>query len=297
VVAFLLGVAGAFAAGRSRIAVVVSDDLEAYRAPAEAFLAQLAEQPRVYNLRGRPSEAARVVKELDRENPAVVVCIGAKAAYAVRNGLSDTPLVYAGILDPRRYGIEGNQVTGVTMDVEPVTFLSQFTGFFPEVDVVGVIRGPDTTDARIDAMTAAASELGRRVVVHDVTSSREVRGAFVALVKQGVDAMWVPPDRTVLTTSGYRTITEEARRRHLPLLVDTENMVEAGGLFTIVPSADGIGRQAAELVQKVLDGASPAVLPPEDPEELLVVLNTRTLEAAELPFDRLLLDFVDVVIE
>lgn len=287
----------ALAAGRSRIAVVVSDDLEAYRAPAEAFVREIGDPPRVYQLHGRAAEAERVVRELDREDPAVVFCVGAKAAYAVRFGLPDTPLVYAGILDPKRYGIEGTQVTGVTMDVAPVTFLSQFAGFFPEALEVGVIRGPDTPDARLRAMTSAASELGRRLVVREVASSREVRGALAALVDDGVDALWVPPDRAVLTTSGYRTLTEEARRLHLPLLVDTENMVEAGGLLTIVPSAEGIGRQAARLARQVLDGASPAVLPAEDPEELLVVLNTRTLEAAELPFDRLLLDFVDVAIE
>ena len=284
-------------AGVSRIAVVVSDDLEAYRAPTEAFLAELGEQPRVYNLHGRKIEADRVIAELDRDDPAVVYCVGAKAAYAVKNGLPSTPIVYAAVLDPPRYGIAGTQVTGVTMDVEPVTFLSQFVGFFPDVQTIGVIRGPDTTNARMLAMTAAAVELGRELVVEEVGTGREVRGAFLSLARQGVDAMWVPPDRLALTTSGYRTISEEARRRHLPLLVDTASMVEAGGLFTVVPSAEGIGRQAAALVTKILDGASPAVLPAEDPEALLVVLNTRTLQSAELPFDQLLLDFVDVVIK
>lgn len=285
-------------AGRSRIAVVVSDELEAYRAPTEAFLAEIGQTPLVFNLHGRKAEADQVVATLKKEDPAVVFCVGAKAAWAVKNALPSTPMVYATVLDPNRYGIAGTQVTGVTMDVEPVTFLSQFVGFFPDVRKIGVIRGPDTPPERLVAMADAASELGlESLVVREVDASRQVRGAFLALADQDVDALWVPPDRTVLTSSGYRTLTEEARRRQLPLLVDTANMVEAGGLFTVVPDPKGVGRQAAELVRKLADGAAPSVLPPEDPTALQVVLNLRTLEAAQLPFDRLLLDFVDVVVE
>ena len=96
---------------------------------------------------------------------------------------------------------------------------------------------------------------------------------------------------------GYRTISEEARRRHLPLLVDTASMVEAGGLFTVVPSAEGIGQQAAALVTKILDGAAPRA-PGPGPRGVCWSSSTPApSRPAELPFDRLLLDFVDMVIE
>ncbi|MCB9685218.1 MAG: ABC transporter substrate-binding protein [Alphaproteobacteria bacterium] len=284
-------------AGMVQVAVVVSDELDAYREPTEAFLAALGQQARVYNLHGRASEASQVANQLKASDPDVVFCVGAKAAYTVKRLMPSTPLVYATLLDPERYGIVGNQVTGVTMDVEPVTFLSQFTGFFPDVQQIGVIRGEGTSDERIAAMSAAAEELGRELVVVEVDSPRGVRRAFADLAQQGVDALWLPPDRHILTTSGYRTLSEEARRRHLPVLVDTRSMVEAGGLFTMVPDPVGVGEQAVALVHQILDGASPAVLPAEDPQRLLVVLNLRTLRESELEVDRLLLDFVDVTIE
>ena len=45
-------------------------------------------------------------------------------------------------------------------------------------------------------------------------------------------------------------------------------------------------------------GGTPATeLPVQEPERLLVVLNTRTIERAELDFDRLMLDFVDVIVD
>jgi putative ABC transport system substrate-binding protein len=282
-------------AAPSPVAVVVSDELEAYRLPTEAFLDAFGGTPRVYTIHGRASEAAVVVAQLQRTPPTVVFCVGAKAAYAVHNGLPEIPMVYAAVIDPRRYGLTtGENASGVSMTVDPVTYLSQFVSFFPDVRTIGVIRGPDTADGRILSMSAAAVEVDRQLLIAEAATAKDVRKVLHDLAIQGVDAVWVPPDRSVLTTSGYRAVAEEARRRHLPLLVDTASMVEAGGLFTMTPDPVGIGQQAATLVKAVLQGEEVARL--SDPEQVLVVLNLRTIEAADLPFDRAMLDFADKVV-
>lgn len=293
--ALLLALISVGAEARSRVVVVVSDELEAYRVPTEAFLAELGGQPRVYNLHGRAPEAAVAMTQIRIDAPEVLFCVGAKAAYACKNGLPGVTVVYAAVLDPERYGLVGDTVTGVTMEIDPVTYLSQFAGFFPDVRTIGVIRGPATDDARMAEIGAAATELDRQLVVREVQAPTEVRRALVELAREGVDALWVPPDRTALTTGGYRTIAEEARRRRLPLLVDTASMVEAGGLFAMVPDPEAVGRQAARLVNELLAGGE--VPAPQPPDQVLVVMNVRTLDAAELPFDRLLLDFVDRVVD
>jgi ABC-type uncharacterized transport system substrate-binding protein len=287
----------AASASPNRVGVVLSDDLEVYREATDAFLAQLPEQPRLYNLHGRAQDAAVATRELQQWSPHVVVCFGAKAAYAVKAAMPSTPLVYVAVRDARRYGLPGAQVTGVEMTVDPLTFISQFVGFFPQVETIGLIHGTSTSVERSDAMAAAAGELGKELLVETVESPRDVRRALGALVDRGIDALWVPPDRDVLTTNSYRTLAEEARRRSLPLLVDTTSMVEAGGTFTMVPDPEGMARQAVGLVDQILQGAAPAVLPALQPEDLLVVLNLRTLETSGLEVDELLLDFVDVRIE
>lgn len=286
-------------ASRLRVAVVLSDDLAAYQAPVPAFLAEvgLSPAPAVFNIHGRESEAREVVARLEQDRPEVVFCVGAKAAFAMKNGLPNTPIVYASVLDPERYGIEGRQVTGVTMRVPPVTYLSQLVGFFPDVRSIGVLRGQGIDDERIAELRAAAAELGLTLLVERVAAPREARKAFMRLVDKRVDALWLPPDRQILSRDAFRGLADETRRRRLPLLVDTDNMVQAGGLFSVVPDPDAVGRQAASLVRQILDGAAPAVLEPENPNNLLVVLNTRTLDQASIKFDPLLRDFVDVLID
>lgn len=282
---------------RDRVAVVVSDDLQAYTAPVGPFVDELGLTAEVINIHGRENDARAMVGRLKSDLPRVVYCVGAKACYAVHTSMPKVPLVYSTIYEPERYGIKGPRVTGVSMDVQPVSYLSQFVGFFPTVQRLGVIRGPGVSDKRWLAMAAAAVELGIETVEYRVESPREVRTALVNLARQGVDALWVPPDRDVLTSDNYRTIAEECRRRRLPLLVDTENMVEAGGLFTLSPDHEAVGRQAARLTQQLLAGTPATELPVQEPERLLVVLNTRTIDRAELEFDRLMLDFVDVIVD
>jgi len=282
---------------REKVAVVVSDTISAYTDPVGPFMEQLGQSVEVLQIHGRAGEARDAVERLDQIGPKVVYCVGAKACYAVKQAMPNLPLVYSTIMDPVRYGIEGDKVTGVTMEVAPITYLSQFTGLFPQVRSIGVVRGPSMTESEWLAIAAAGVELDLAVVDQRVRATKDVRKAAVLLAKKEVDAVWVPPDRSIITSDNYRTITEEARRRHLPLLVDTANMVEAGGLYTLTPDAEAVGRQAAVLTQRILDGESVKKMRPEPPERLLVVLNTATIDRAEIEFDKLLLDFVDVVVD
>lgn len=286
----------ALPARAARVAVVQSDDLPAYAGPVAAFVDGVGEPALVLNIHGRRNEAEAVAKRLKREDPEVVFALGAKAAWTVKRELPDTTVIYAMVLNPARYGIEGGRTMGVAATVPPAEYLSQFAGFFPDVKTVGVLSGPLATDERMAAMREVAARLGLTLVVEEVDSPRRARKAFYGMAP-GVDALWLQPDRDMLTPEVFRVVTEEARRRRLPLLVETDNMVRAGALFAVVPDPEGIGRQAAEMARKVLEGGSPMVMRLADPRETHVVLNLRTIESAEIPFDPLLLDFVDVVVE
>lgn len=279
-----------------RVAVVQSDDLGPYLDPVPALLEALGEPAKVINLHGRAPEAEAAVARLRNDPPKVVVALGAKAAFAVKRGLPGVPLVYVSVINPDRYGITGPQITGVAMTIDASSYLSQFVGFFPEVKTIGVLRGPTITAAELDDLRAAADAVGVKLVVREAERPRQVRGAFNDMSDQ-IDALWLKPDREMLSRESFRALTEDTHRARIPLLVETDNMVRAGGLFAVVPDSAGLGRQAAELAKRIVDGEAPSDLPVESPQEVKVVLNLRTVKATNIPFEELLLDFVDVVIE
>ncbi|MCA9568819.1 MAG: hypothetical protein KC656_13300 [Myxococcales bacterium] len=292
-IAFLATVA---LAARPDVTVIVSGDIGPYLDPVPAFTDAVGVPVQTINIHGRWVEAEVEILALKAAEPEVVFALGAKAAWTVRNLMPNTPMIYAAVLDPERYGLPGNQVTGIHATVAPVTYLSQVSAYFPTVTDIGVIRGTGITAEDEEALNAAAKEVGLRLTIEKVDSPRTFRRAFNSLA-ESQDAVWVSPERGVLTPEAFRTAVEEMRRRRKPLLADTENMVTAGAAFAVTPSPEGIGRQAAELAKRVLDGGAPAIMPVEDPLELSTAINIRTLEAGEIAFEALMVDFANVVIE
>jgi len=289
----LLGALVTSPALAARVAVVQSDELPPYTTPVEPFLEALGEPADVYNLRGREKDAEALVERLKADPPEVVFALGAKAAWIVKRRTS-IPVVYASILSPSRFDIEGRNVAGVAMIAAPGRSLGQLAAFFPSIKRLVVLRGPSIPDSRILEMTQVAQAAGLTLDVQRVRTPKELRNAFASV--GDADAVWLQADREVLDKPTYIYVVEEARRARLPLVVETENMVRAGGMFAVVPDAEGVGRSAATLVQTVLNGQKPEgeVVYADDVD---VVLNVETVKASEVPFDNLMLDFVDVVVE
>ncbi len=278
---------------RARVVVVQSDDMGPYTDPVPAFLEAVGEPALVVNLHGRRSEADALIERLRREQePRVVFCLGAKAAYAVREALPGVPLVYTSVVEPDRYGIGDARAWGIAATADPITFLSQAQAFFPDVKRIGWIQGPTVSDFRIAELRGAAEAVGVELVIESATGPKQVRKVLDSLAPR-VDAVWVPPDRDVLTAETFRMLTDESRRRKLPLLVPTDNMVRAGGLFAVVPDPVGVGQDAARAAIAILEDRSPGDHTVY-PAQLRVALNLQTLDLAQIPFDKLMLDFVDV---
>ena len=80
-----------------RVAVVSSGDFAAYSEPIPAFLEALGEPAHAVVIRGRQAEAEELVRRLGRENPEIVFCLGAKAAWTVKRELPNTPIVFAAV--------------------------------------------------------------------------------------------------------------------------------------------------------------------------------------------------------
>lgn len=279
----------------ARVAVVQSDDLPQYTDPVAPFEEALGEPVDRYNLHGREKDAEALVERLREDPPDVVFALGAKAAWVLRKRLPHIPIVYASILSPSRFDVEGRGTRGVSMIAAPARTMSQLAGFFPELKTIAVLRGPSIPDARIEAMQQAAAAVGVALVVERVRDPKDVRTVLPALAPR-VDALWLQADRETLDRPTFRFVVEETHRTKLPLVVETENMVRAGGMFAVVPDAAGVGRTAARLVQDVLQGAEP-VGDIAYSEDVDVVLNLKTVDETNTAFERLMLDFVDVVVE
>lgn len=273
--------------------VLQSDDLPIYDAPTQRFVAEMGEVE-IINLQGDRERALRVTARLAEDPPPVIFALGAKSAWIALRELPDIPLIYAMVFEPERYDITGN-ITGVRMEVPPEMPLAQLQLMLPEVKRLGILLSEDAGGDWLDEALREADRAGYKVKIARVPSRRHVRRGLAQL-RGSVDAIWLLPDREVLTPTGFQVILTDTLRSRIPLLAWSENLVTAGALMCVAPDYSEVGRQAAVLANRIIAGTTPSDIVPLSPESFRVVLNRDTQQALQLKLDPMLMDFVDEVV-
>ena len=97
--------------------------------------------------------------------------------------------------------------------------------------------------------------------------------------------------------SAIRQTTELAARGRLPAIYGPREYAQAGGLISYGTDQSQLSRRAAEYVDRIHRGASPASLPVEQPTKFELVINLRTAKALGLEIPPSLLSLADELIE
>jgi putative ABC transport system substrate-binding protein len=118
--------------------------------------------------------------------------------------------------------------------------------------------------------------------------------AFQVAVKERVSAIITT---SVPGLSGYRKqIVDLALQNRLPLMLESDAGVEAGGLASYDAKRDEIFKRAAIYVDKILKGAKPGDLPIERPTKFELIINLKTAKQIGLKIPPEILARADKVI-
>lgn len=185
-------------------------------------------------------------------SPKVIVALGSAAAKNMAEAAKDRPLLYAGVLNPKKVGLEGSNVGGVPMSV-PIK--RQWTVALKGIRAkrLGVLASADNADAKNDAQEAG-SDLGLKVKVSAV-SGDDLAGALKALEDE-VDAVWIPLDPAVAQQTQFKAIVDFCLKKKVPLIVPAPSYVKQGGLMSISMSYAEMGKVLAAQAKAVVEGSS-----------------------------------------
>lgn len=251
---------------------------------------------------GREEPLARLAGEIAALRPAVIIAGGTVAVEAARKAAPGVPIVtLVGDLSSTGFASAlsrpGSSVTGVSfhsaaLDAKRLELLA---AMLPKGK--SFLNLTDSS-ARAGSHTALG-ETGRAlgVVLHAVEARtpEEIDVAFSAARKlevAGVNVLTSP----FLNTHRARIMKIAASAR-LPAIYQWPETAEEGGLIGYGPRLTAIYRQLAGYASRILQGASPAELPFEQPARLELVINLKTARALGITVPQSLLVRADRVIE
>jgi putative ABC transport system substrate-binding protein len=246
-----------------------------------------------------------VAVELVRSNIDVIVAWPSPAVIAARRATSTIPIVMVAVADAVGMGFAaslarpGGNITGVSaissdLVGKQVELLIEIV---PGMKRLGVVRNPNNPalTLQLQETEKAIHTLGLQLEVVEASVPEEFDRAFARLNTEGVKGVMLLSDPSLIK---YRDrIAELAQAARLPTAFQRRESVEAGGLLSYGADLNGMFRQAALYVDRILKGEKPADLPVEQPTKFELIINLKTAKALGLTVSPTLLTRADQVIE
>jgi putative ABC transport system substrate-binding protein len=233
-----------------------------------------------------------------------IIAITTPAALAVQHATTTIPIVMTTAIDPVGVGLvaslarPGSNVTGNAILYAELSTkrLELLKDVVPNLTRVVVLwNGGNPANASVWRETqAAARALGLVLHSQDVRGAHDFAGAFARTAQAHQDALLVLDDALINTHRDQ--IAAFATQEHLPSVFAARESVVAGGLMSYGPSLPALFRRAATYVDRILQGATPADLPMEQPMQFELVVNLKTAQALRITIPPTLLFQADELI-
>jgi putative ABC transport system substrate-binding protein len=253
---------------------------------------------------GQLDRLPALAADLVRRQVAVIV-VNAISFPSAQAATSTIPIVFVTGGDPVEAGLvtslnrpSGN-VTGVSFTSTPLDpkRLELLHELVPKPAVIALLwdRNNPSLDAELRDMEAAASALGRQIVIVRAGTESEIDSAFAMMVQAGAGALFLGTGAFYF--SRRRQLVALATRHALPASYGLREFVVAGGLMSYGASDTDAYRRCGLYVGRILKGEKPGDLPVELPTKYELVFNLAAAKALGLVVPPGMLASADEVIE
>jgi len=228
----------------------------------------------------------RLAAALVARRPDLIYAPPSPAAVAAKGATSTIPIVFGTATDPVGTGLvqslarPGGNVTGICSVIESLApkSLELLQQLLPGLRRVGLLG--ERLDARLrldrDALVPLLAARGMQLTLAEATNPQGVDAAVERLLKGRVEVVMT---NSSLTYNLRERLAEHFRAHRVALVGHRLEMVEAGALFSYGASLAEQLRASAQVVDRILKGASPSGIPVEQPTRFELAFNTGTARA------------------
>lgn len=253
---------------------------------------------------GRSERLPRLVEELIRLKPDIIVASNQANAVAARNATASIPIIAVNF-DPLGSGLAasfarpGGNVTGLSLIAPEIIGkqLELLKEIVPRLTRVAILWNSVNRSplALIEEARKAAPALRLHVLEVQARRPEDLDHAFTTMIRERAGAVIVLGDGMFILQR--RRISDLAARNQLPALYVMREHMEAEGLVFYGPAMVDNFRRAAAYVDKIFKGAKPGDLPVEQPTKFELVVNLKTAKALGLTIPPSVLARADHVTE
>lgn len=164
-------------------------------------------------------------------------------------------------------------VTGVSLLPANDEVLAILRTHFPNIRKLGALYCPaETNMVQYKAgLDESAKRAGFEVVYVPAETATDVPDAAAALMSRDIDAVLQIPGN--LTASAFGSISEAARRAHVPVFAFQKSQAIGGAMLVLARDYHDSGRHAAHLAARIIRGENPKNIPLEDFGETNLIVN------------------------
>lgn len=220
-------------------------------------------------------DVQRVVRE---ERPRVVLAVGDKALSACKK-VREVPVVSMLSLSLNLNRPPPDNVGGFTMTAAPRQYLKLFATL--GVKRIGVLYDPKHTGQYLKRVAQEAREEGVDLVAEPLSNPRDLQARLEGL-KGGVDAIWMLPDSTVVTTVNVEALLLFSMTQNVPAITFTSHYLKNGAAASLDIDPFDVGVQAGELAVALLKGGGGRRVPVLDPRKVELHVNESVLRKLRL---------------
>ena len=146
---------------------------------------------------------------------------------------------------------------------------------------IGVLYAPRKTGHYVKRAVQESRQQGVSLVVEPVDDPRDLQ-ARLDRMKGNVDAIWMLPDSTVLTTVNMEALLLFSMTQNVPAITFTSHYLKNGAAASLEVDPYDIGVQAGELALSLLKGSPRHRVPTLDPRKVLLHSNDSVLRKLHL---------------
>jgi ABC-type uncharacterized transport system substrate-binding protein len=194
-------------------------------------------------------DVVRLVKE---EQPRLVLAVG-DAAVAASRKVGQVPVVGLMSLGLNLAKAPAGTLSAVGMLPAPERYLELCRRLGAKR--VGVVHDPARTGHYLKRARQAARQSGIELVVREARSPRE-SVARLEQMKGAVDALWMLPDATAVTSETLDAWFLFSLREKVPVVTFSEQYLAKGAAVSLDVDRADLGRQAGELALSLLNRES-----------------------------------------